>query len=47
MVSPNSPETQGAAAPINGAPGFTRDPANGIWIAPMGTVAEYISEKRK
>ena len=26
---------------------YERDPANVIWIAPMGTVAEYISEKRK
>ena len=25
---------------------YARDPANGIWLAPMGTVAQYISEKR-
>lgn len=26
---------------------YARDPANGIWIAPMGTVAQYLSDKRK
>lgn len=26
---------------------YARDPANGIWIAPVGTVAKYVSEKRK
>ncbi|HEU5148363.1 MAG TPA: polysaccharide deacetylase family protein [Chryseosolibacter sp.] len=26
---------------------YAHDPANGIWIAPMGTVAQYISERRK
>jgi peptidoglycan-N-acetylglucosamine deacetylase len=25
---------------------YAKDPANGIWIAPVGTVARYISEKR-
>ena len=26
---------------------YARDPANGVWIAPVGTVAKYLSEKRK
>ena len=26
---------------------YARDPANGVWIAPMGIVAEYVGEKRK
>lgn len=26
---------------------YARDPANGIWIAPVGKVAQYLSEKRK
>ena len=26
---------------------YAQDPANGIWIAPVGTVAQYIQEKRK
>lgn len=26
---------------------FAQDPANGVWIAPMGTVAKYIDERRK
>jgi peptidoglycan/xylan/chitin deacetylase (PgdA/CDA1 family) len=26
---------------------YAQDPANGIWIAPMGTVAKYVKNKRK
>ena len=26
---------------------YAKDPANGIWIAPVGTVAKYVSENRK
>ena len=26
---------------------YARDPANGVWIAPMGIVAEYVNEKRR
>jgi peptidoglycan-N-acetylglucosamine deacetylase len=26
---------------------YSQDPANGIWLAPVGTVAQYIQEKRK
>src|SRR5690554_4615527 len=26
---------------------YATDPANGIWIAPIGTVAEYVKEKRE
>ena len=26
---------------------YAQDPANGIWIAPVGTVAKYVKEKRK
>lgn len=26
---------------------YAKDPANGVWIAPVGTVAEYIQGKRK
>lgn len=26
---------------------YAQDPANGIWIAPMGTVAKYVQGKRK
>lgn len=26
---------------------YAKDPANGIWIAPVGTVAEYVEEKRE
>lgn len=26
---------------------YAKDPANGIWIAPIGTVAEYVVEKRE
>jgi hypothetical protein len=26
---------------------YAQDPANGIWIAPMGTVAKYVQNKRK
>ena len=26
---------------------YANDPANGIWIAPIGTVAEYVEEKRE
>lgn len=26
---------------------YALDPSKGVWIAPMGTVAEYISDKRK
>jgi len=25
---------------------YANDPANGIWIAPVGTIAEYVQEKR-
>lgn len=25
---------------------YAQDPANGIWLAPMGTIAEYVKEKR-
>lgn len=26
---------------------YAKDPANGIWIAPIGTVAKYVEEQRK
>ncbi|MBD0294638.1 MAG: polysaccharide deacetylase, partial [Flavisolibacter sp.] len=26
---------------------YAQDPANGIWIAPVGTVAKYIQEQRR
>lgn len=26
---------------------YAKDPANGIWIAPVGTIAEYVLEKRQ
>lgn len=26
---------------------YAQDPANGVWIAPIGTVAKYVQEKRK
>jgi hypothetical protein len=26
---------------------YAQDPANGIWIAPMGTVAKYVKDHRK
>ena len=25
---------------------YARDPANGVWIAPVGSVAEYIRSRR-
>lgn len=27
--------------------GYAQKPANGVWIAPIGTVAKYVQEKRK
>jgi hypothetical protein len=26
---------------------YAKDPANGIWLAPVGTVAEYVKAHRK
>lgn len=26
---------------------YAKDPANGVWVAPVGTVAKYVSENRK
>ena len=26
---------------------YSKNPANGVWIAPVGTVAKYVSSKRK
>ena len=26
---------------------YAKDPKNGVWIAPVGTVARYVQEKRK